>query len=31
VIFLVALAISVLPHPRRLRGWYLCLVVLPRR
>jgi len=27
VIFLVMLAISVLPHPRRLRGWYLGLVV----
>ncbi len=28
VIFLVALAISVLPQQRRLRGWYLCLVVI---
>ena len=28
VIFLVILAISVLPHPRRLRGWYLGLVVI---
>jgi Mn2+/Fe2+ NRAMP family transporter len=28
VIFLVALAVSVLPHPRRLRGWYLYLVVI---
>jgi Mn2+/Fe2+ NRAMP family transporter len=27
VIFLVALAISVLPQPRRLHGWYLCFVV----
>jgi archaellum biogenesis protein FlaJ (TadC family) len=28
VIFLVILAISVLPQPRRLRGWYLGLVVI---
>jgi len=28
VIFLVLLAISVLPHPRRLRGWYLGLVII---
>jgi Mn2+/Fe2+ NRAMP family transporter len=28
VIFLVALAVSVLPEPRRLRGWYLGLVVI---
>jgi Mn2+/Fe2+ NRAMP family transporter len=28
VIFLVVLAISVLPPPRRLRGWYLGLVVI---
>jgi Mn2+/Fe2+ NRAMP family transporter len=28
VIFLVLLAISVLPQPRRLRGWYLSVVVI---
>jgi len=28
IIFLVILAVSVLPHPRRLRGWYLGLVVI---
>jgi hypothetical protein len=28
VIFLVLLAASVLPQPRRLRGWYLGLVVI---
>jgi Mn2+/Fe2+ NRAMP family transporter len=28
VIFLVALAFSRLPHPQRLRGWYLGLVVI---
>jgi len=28
VIFLVVLAFSILPHPQRLRGWYLGVVII---